>query len=316
MGTQNRAFIDQLLTQHSNGLFNDDMGFIAEQILPMVAVRETTGLVPAYGTSHLRLVNTVHVGVGKYARVDTQVLSSSTYEIIDHGLVEVLTDNVRRNTPTPFDAEIDITTALTSMQHLGKEKALADLLFSTATVTQNTTLTGNNRYNNRSHADSTPIEDRDVAFAAVEDAEGVTPNVAVMNRKTARALRTHQQLLDSLGFKSARPNGLSMTELANALDVDRVLIGDAKYESAAEGQTSSLANVWGNDLAYVYVAPNLGLRQKTFGIEIRKSGTTPREVRKWTLNEPKDAMAINVLDNYDQNILNVNCAYLIKDAIA
>ncbi len=315
MSTNDRAVLDRFLTQHSNGLFNEASDFIAEQILPAVGVGPTTGKVPGYDSDHLRIVNTVHRGKGEYVRIDSGAKNSSNYEIVDHGLTHVITDNDRRNATTPFDAQKDASIMLTSLQALAKEKALADVLTGGSVITQGATLSGNAQYAKRSHADSKPIEDRLTAFNTVEDAAGVTPNVAIMNQKVARALRFHGQLMEALGYKDHRPNGLTNDELAKALEVDRVLIGKAMYNSAKEGQTAVLSPVWGNDLVYAHIAPNLELRQKTLGIEVRKDKTSPRAVYKWMNKEPIDSETICVTDNYDQLILNATCAYLLQDVI-
>ncbi len=316
MTTNDRSVLDTFLTGHSNAFVNPDDWYIAEKILPPVSVGQTTGKVAGYGTEHLRIVNTVHRGKGEYLEVDTQVRSSQDYEIIDHGLKEIITENDRRNAISPYQVEIDVTMALTSMQMQAKEKALADTLFSPSVITQTTTLSGNAQYSERDHADSDPVGDKIVASAAVKDATGTIVNAAVMNWETYQNLRFHHQLLDKLGYKYDRAGGMSLQELAFALDLEKIFIGKATYVSSKRGQTDTFANIWGNHLLYCYIAPQIGLRQKTLGIEVRKNKTSPREVYKWANKEPVNSDTISVLDNYDQLILNATCGYLIQNAIA
>lgn len=316
MGVKDGAVQDALLTQHSNGLFNDDNMFISEQILPPVAVGPTTGKIGKYSGGHLRVVNTSHTGKGGYLEVETLVFDSDGYDIKEHGLKEFVTDKQKRNAVRPFNALEDATINLTSLQMIAKERALALVLTDPAVLTQGATLAGNAQYNNRDHADSNPIEDRITAFGVVEDAAGVTPNTAIMNQKVARALRFHHQMLEVLGFTRKRPNGLTMEELAEALEVDRVLIGRALYNTAKEGQTDAFSPIWPNDLIYAFIAPFAGLRMKTLGVEVRKSGTTPRAVFRKEMDEPVGSTKIIVIDNYDQIILNASTAYLLQDVIA
>lgn len=316
MTVQDGAILDQFLTQHSNMLTNDPAGFLAEKILPSVGVGPTTGKIAGYGGEHLRIVNTVHRGKGDYLEVDTFTTSSQTYDITDHGLYEIVTENMMRNAITPYNADLDVTLALTSLQQLAKEKALADTLTSASVITQGVTLSGNAQYHNRDHADSDPIGDLIAAKAAVKDNSGMLVNTAIMNWEVAENLRYHGQLLDRMGFKDQRPGGLTDAELANALNVERVLIGKATYNTAKRGQTDAFANVWGNDIVYAHIASNLALRQKTLGVEVRKNSTAPRQVYRWNNNMPVNSHSIAVLDNYDQLILNATCAYLIQDVIA
>ena len=195
MGVKDGAVQDALLTQHSNGLFNDDNMFISESILPPVPVGPTTGKIGKYGGGHLRLVNTAHIGKGGYLEVETLVFDSDEYDITDHGLKEFVTDKQKRNAIRPFNALEDSTINLTSLQMIAKERGLALVLTDPSVLTQGAALAGNAQYNNRDHSDSNPIEDIITAFGVVEDAAGVTPNTAIMNQKVARALRFHDQLL-------------------------------------------------------------------------------------------------------------------------
>lgn len=315
MRTQDGAVVNKLLTNVSNGYFPAMDDFIAEQILPAISVAQTTGLIGKYSNNHLRIVNTVHKGKGNYQQLESITVTSDSYNIEDHGLFDVITENDMRNFEKPFDAEVDTTISLTLAQMLAKENGLATALRSTGTITQNTTLSGNAQYNNLSHADSKPLENKLVADAAIRDAIGRKPNTLIASEETIDNLRFHESLMDNLGFKFNRTGGMTVDELARALQVEKILIGKAMYNSAKEGQTDVLASIWGNDMIYAHIAKP-GLRQKTLGFEFRKSGTTPRQVFKYTPTMPVNSRGVIVTDNYDQNLLEVNAAYLIKDAIA
>lgn len=314
MRTQDGAIVSKLLTNVSNGYWPGQEYFLCEKILPPVYVAQTTGLVGKYTNNHLRIVNTVHKGKGDYQMLESVTVSSDSYNITDHGLYDVITENDMRNFESPFDAEEDTTMALTLAQMNAKEYGISTNLRDVAVITQNTTLTGNSRYNNHSHADSTPLADKLTADAAIRDATGMKPNTLIASEETVDNLRVHEQLMDNLGFKFNRTGGMSLDELSRALQIDNILVGKAMYNNAKEGQADNLVSFWGNDLIYAYIAPP-ALRQKTLGFEFRKTGTAPRQVYKYTPTMPVNSRGIIVTDNYDQNILNATCAYLIKDAI-
>lgn len=315
MLTQSAPVVSKLLTDVSNGYFPAMDDYIAEKILPAVYVPQTTGLIGKYGNDHLRIVNTVHAGKGNYQQLQTVTTSTDSYSIEDHGLFDVVTENDMRNFEKPFDAEIDTTMALTLAQMQAKEYGLASVLTNTGVITQNTTLSGTSQYSNLSSADSKPLENKLAADDAIRSATGRKANTLIASEAVIDKLRFHEELMNNLGFKFARSGGMSLDELSRALQVDNILVGRAMYETAKEGQTSSLASIWGKDLVYAYIAAP-ALRQKTLGFEFRKSGTAPRQVYRYTPNMPVNAKGIIVTDNYDQNILNANCAYLIKAAIA
>lgn len=313
MQSQTGAIVSKLLTGVSNGYV--PTGYIAEQVLPPIQVAQTTGKIGKYTNNHLRIVNTVHQGKGPYRQLESVTVSSDTYSIEDHGLHDIVTENDMRNYELPFDAERDTAMALTVALALGKEYALASSLTNPSVITNGTTLSGTAQYNNLEHADAQPLQDKLAADAAIESATGLPSNTAIMSPKVFRALRFNRQLLKFLGYTEMRPNGLNAQELANALEVDRVLVGSAQYNTAKEGQSDSMAYVWGSDLIYARIeAP--GLMQKTLGFEVRKSGTSPRQVYRFNPTMPVNSRGVIVTDNYDQLILNPTAAYLIQDAIA
>jgi len=313
MPQQNVAITDKILTNTSNMLVPD--GFVAEDILPVIQVKETTGKLANYGNGHLRIVTTVHTGEGGYRRIDATARGSDTYSVEDHGLQGTITKATFRNVEKPYEARLDETLNLSLALRLEKEKGLADVLTDTATITQNVTLSGNSQYNNRSHADSTPIEDFNTARDTMLDAMGASPNVAIMPEKVYNAFRMHGQLLDSLGFKYNRKGGLTGQELAMALELDKIFVAKAIYNSAKQGQTDVIAPVWGKHVVYAKIGKP-ALRQKVLGFEVRLNGESPRSVTRQKNFTPVGSEEIAVTDSYDQLLLNAECAYLIKDAIA
>lgn len=314
MQTQSGAIVDKLLTNVSTGYVPE--GYISEKILTPIKVVQTTGKIGNYTNNHLRIVNTVHKGKGPYQRLEALVVDSQTYSIEDHGLTSIITDNDRRNFESPFDARRDTVMALTVAHWLAKEYGLATALTNPAIITAGVTLSGNQQYSAREHADSDPIGDKLTADAAIRAATGRKSNKAIMNEETYDNLRFHHQLLHSMGFKYDRPGGLRMDELAMVLELEEILIGRAVYNNAKEGQADSLAFIWPKDVIYFRGENSPGLMQKTLGYNITKAGTSPREIRRWQNNEPFDSETIACADNYDHMIVQAAAAYLIQDAIA
>lgn len=312
--SQQKAILGQdlLLTDVSSGYFPEE--FISEQILPVVQHAQTSGKLGMYGTSHLRIVTSSKGGKGKYRQVDTQSYNSALFLIEGHGLSDIVTKEDYKNVLQPFKAEEDMTKALTTLLWLEKEKGLADILGDTAILTQNTTLTGSNQFNDYSNSD--PVAAFQAARAAVMNGCGVEPNIAVMSWEVKEMLRYHPQLLDALGFKWAAPGGLKDQDLANVLQVEKILVGKARYESAKEGQTSSLAPVWAKNIIFAVAPQKPAPQQVSLGYTVRHAGEAARQVYKESLMDPPGSTKILVDDSYDQLISNAKAAYLIKNAIA
>lgn len=310
--TQMKAQVDKLLTDASSASIPKD--FVCEQILPTIQSAQYSGKLGKWGTNHLRIENAVKGGRGKYRRVDTRAYSTQQFLIEGHGLEGFVSKEDYRNVEQPFDAERDETIGLSTMLWLEKEKLLADTLTDTAIITQNTTLSGGSQFSD--YLNSDPIGVAADARAAILSGSGAMPNVAIMDVAVWNKLRFHPAMLDALGFKQARPGGLTMDEMAQALGVDKVLYAKARYESAKEGQSSSLAPVWGKHLVFAVAPEKAEIMQTSVGYMVRLTGSAPRKVYKQDNFNPPGSSSILVEDEYDMLISNVGAAYVVKNVIA
>jgi hypothetical protein len=307
-----KAQVDKLLTNVSVAVKSE--GLIGDMVFPAVQSAQSSGKLGKYGTDHLRLERSITGGRGQYRRVEVVSRTSDTYLIESHGLEGLVTEDDYRNVEQPFEAESDETAGLTSVIALEKEKILADAIFSTSIITQNTTLSGTSQYDD--YLNSNPIVDFSTARGTVLDGCGAEANAAIVPWKVWNILRFHPAMLNALGFKDNRPGGLSKQELAIAMGVDEIMVPSAVYESAKEGQTSSLSQIWGNSILF-YRKPVGGApakMQMSLGYQMRLTGRT-RRVFKYSVNNPPNSNAIIVDDSYDFLIAYVKSAYLIKDAI-
>jgi hypothetical protein len=124
--SQMKAQVDKLLTNASKGYIPE--GFIGDFIFPPIKVKQDSGKLGGYGKSHLRLVNTVYGGRGKAPRFESITRTSESYQIENHGLEGMVTDEDYRNVEDPFDAEKDETLGLVTILKISREKSIADAL--------------------------------------------------------------------------------------------------------------------------------------------------------------------------------------------
>jgi hypothetical protein len=309
---QLKAIVDKLLTNVSQMYVPE--GYISEQVLPLLMSKEKTGKIGKYGKDHMRIEHSLSGGRGQYRRVEPIVRSSDSYSIESHGLEGMVTEDDYRNVEQPFDAENDEVTGLSNLIWLNKEYALASSLTSTSIITQNTTLVGTAQFSD--YANSDPIGVFKTARLAVFDGCGLPPNMAVVPWKVANTLAYSPAILDALGFAQNRAGQLSEAELAKAMGVEKLLIPTAKYNSAKEGQTDVLADIWGDDIVFMYSPAKAAKYQTSLGYRVALTGQTQRRVFKYAINNPPNATGILCDDSYDFVITNVGAGYLIKDTLA
>ena len=314
MPAQTKAIVDKLLTQASNKLV--PTGFISEMVLPPIYVMQKTGKLGAFGNGHLRLESTLGGGRSAFRRVDAVTRLTQTYSIDVHGLEGVVTPDDYANVEEPFNAEQDETESLTTMLYLKKEFALASALTNASVITQGVQLAGQDQYND--YANSDPLDDALTAAETIRDRIGMPANTAIMDWKVYKRLRYHPAFLKQLGYSEARPGGLSGEEMARAMDVEKVLIANAVYNSAKEGQIDVITPVWGKHLIYAYIPAAAAKNQKTLGyrMQLVDQKRSARAVFKSPINNPPGTTSIIVQDNWDFFLSDATAAYLIRDAIA
>lgn len=310
--SQMKAIVDKLLTNVSSMYVPD--GYISEKILPNLSVKQKSGKLGKYGLNHLRIVNAKMGGRGRAARFEPIVRDSDLYLVESHGLEGLVTEDDYDNVEEPFDAEKDETLGLTSTLWTAKEYAIASVLFDTAIITQNITLVAaTDKYSD--YVNSTPLENFRDGQNAILDGSGKMPNQGIMSQKVFNTLKYHPAILRTLGYADNRAGTLKNAEIAHALGVDILHVGDAAFNNAKLGQADNLQQIWGDSILMYYAPKTAAKYQQSLGYYITMKKRGPRRVYKFTVNNPPNSKGIIVQDDYQFALTNVKCAYLIKDAI-
>lgn len=307
--SQTKAIVNKLLTNVSNGVF--PVGYVADKILPQIIVKQKTGLIGAYGMDHLRVSDDLIGGRAEARRVDPMSRTSASYIIQTHALEGVVSQDDYDNVEDPFQAEADETAGVTHLILTNKEKALAADLFSTSVFSGYTTTPGT-KYGSSS---SDPLADFKTAKNAVLSNAGMLPNAAVMSRKVANTLMYNAQIKDIVGFKYNAIGNLSDEQLKVVLGVDELIIADAPYNSAKEGQTASLAQIWGDSILFYVKPKSAGKYQVSLGYQLKMSSMLNRSVYKFPLDNPPGSNGIIVQDAYQFKLINVAAGYLLDSVL-
>jgi len=306
---QTKAIVDVLLTNVSNGIF--PVGYIADKCLPQLTVKQKSGLIGAYGNNHLRLSDDLIGGRAEARRADPITRSSQTYLLESHALEGVVTQDDYSNVEQPYDAEADEVAGLTHLVLTNKERSFANTLFSTTVFSGRVTTPGT-KYGNSA---SDPLADFKTAQNAIVDSVGMQPNAVVMSQKVFNILKYHPQLADVLGFKYNQAGSMSVLDIANALNVEEVLIANAPYNSAKEGQSDSMTQICAASILF-YVKPKSAAKyQISLGYSMKLSGAEGREVYKYDMNNPPGSTGIIVQDVYQCKLVNASAGYLLNSVL-
>lgn len=98
---------------------------------------------------------------------------------------------------------------------------------------------------------------------ALLDSCGKKANTIAMDQKAYDRLWLNEELQDRTKHTGAGPIPLAI--LKEFFEVDEILVGDLRYDSAAKGATKSISTFWGADLIAAYVNPTPNIEDVSYG---------------------------------------------------
>lgn len=299
--------IDTTLTQMSVAFQNGAL--IGTQLMPRVEVNGRVGFYYTFDKSRFNINDSRRTGTSRANRIASGMSKTAFGPLAEHSLEEPVEYEVRDTYPSPHDARVEATEDVTEALDLGLEQEIATMLTNTSVITQNTTLSGTDQWND--YANSAPFDDIQTGIDTVKAASGVTPNTFTLGYQVWSKLRHHPDLLGRMSVASVRVLATEM--LAALIGVDKVLIGDAVYNTADEGQASVLGYVWGKNALLAFVQARPAIKKISLGYTLQVEGA--RYVDRW--DEPwVKAEFVRANDYYEPKVIAVEAGYLIKNAVA
>ena len=311
MSTNRYQGVDPILTNVSIGYKN--AAYIADQVFPAVPVALQSAKHFVYNRGHLRLENTVRSAGAGAKEVTHTFTVSDPYFCEDHALKEFVTDeDVDNNVQTGNDPFVDATENVTSLLDVAREKELADMLTSTANLTQNTTLSGTSQFSDFSN--SNPFSVIETAHQTIQASIFLRANTMILGRQVFDKLKLHPGIIERFKYTSDTP--VNEQQLASLFGVSRLLVADPGYVTSAEGQTETTDYIWGKHIILAYIDPNPKPKTITLGFKYQWK---KRQVKRLRGVDEEDRVGTWVRvgnDYYDQVIVAAGAGYLIKDAVA
>lgn len=306
MLVQQDVVIDPALSNVSVRYTNGS--FIADQIFPVVKVSKQTGKYYIYDQSNLRADATLRAAGSPSNEVDFG-LSTASFIAEDHALKGFVADEIQDQAEASLNPLADEAELLTDKLQLDREVNLAAILTATASVTQNTTLSGTSQWSDYNNSD--PIGDVRTARTTIQAATFRRANTLILGQQVFDVLVDHPDIIERVKYSAL--GVISEELLARVFQLEKVFVGSAGKNTAVEGQTDSLSYVWGKNAVVAYVAPKMGIKTLTAGLTF-EYGT--RSVKRWR-DEDREGTYVRVGgDNYIQKIVAVGALYLIKNAVA
>ena len=224
------------------------MGFIGTEILPIFPTPKASSTYPVIPKEALlKIPDTSRAPRGNYQRGDW-TYERGLYSTSEQGWEEPIDDDERDIFDQESPGAADLIATKRGLGHIlrGQEKRIADMVFNSTNFTAHAV---SDEWDDADNA--VPITNVNTGKLALRDQCGMLPDALVIAYSTFVNLKNCAQVVDRLKytFPGIDINKMTSQELAQIFDVPRVLVGGAVYDSAKQGASASIADVWSNEFA-------------------------------------------------------------------
>lgn len=306
--THRDVHVDKIMTNISI-LYRNGM-YIAEQIFPIVQVGNASDKYYKFDKKHMFSNTAQKRAPGGRSEGSGFTLSTDTYfceEVAEHTL---LADEERDNADSVLNLAAEKVNFVTDKILLELESRIEAMCMTTSNWDNSDT--PDNLWDDYDNSD--PIADFETAKDTISGSTGKDANTAVISYDVWKTLKQHPQILDRLpvtGLRNAR-----LQDLKDLLEIDRIFIGKAIYNSANIGQTASYSRIWSGDVWVGHVAPMPAKATPSAGYTFvwPRDGKV-RGVRRWR-DEDHHSEKIEAFMCYDEKITGSDLGYVWEACIS
>ena len=239
----------------------------------------------------------------------------------DYGLDDVVPNEDLDSAPAGYNPLGVAVSGITELIALDREKRVADLVFNLNTYpsSNRTTLSGTSQWSDYTNSD--PYS----AIQTALDGMLMRPNVAVIGRLAWSKLRVHPKITAALApsatgntpTANAQGSPATVQAVADLLELDQIIVGEAFINTAKPGQTSSLARCWGKHMAFMHQNPVATIRGNavTFGFTAEWGNRVAGSIA-----EPKvglrGAQRVRVGESVNELIVASDVGYFFQNVVA
>lgn len=294
-------------------------GYIAQRVMPTVEVSSQAGNFGKIPLEQLLQQRETKRAPGSgYARGNF-TFSSATFACEEHGAEEPVDDREAKMYAEYFDAEIISTRRAYNAVLRNAEQRVADAIYNTTTWTGANLTTDVSATPWATISTAVPLTNVESAVIKVYDGSGLWPNALVINKKVFRNLRNTAQVMDRIASSGAGNRNLAsdvtIDMLAQAFDLDYVIVAGGSTNTAKEGQTALPGQIWSSTYAMVCrVATSGDFREPCIGRSFHwgADGSSIDGAVESYRDEAVRANIVRVRHDVDEIVLYAQAGHLLK----
>ncbi len=240
---------DERLTAIALGFKNG--GFIADAVAPRMDTGGTSTFKWTEYTPEdtFTIPNTLVGRKGKPNEVEFSATQKDD-SVVDFGLSDAIPyeDVLKAQTHPAFDPEGRAAMKLSELVALDREKRVAERVMNASNYNHSEVVTGTDKWTD---PNSKPIDQITDALQVPL----VTPNTLVLGRNEAWALRKNPQIIRAFNGTTGSDGLVPLEFIREMFDLDEIIVGTSRYNSARKGQPMSLTQLWSGGASLIYKKP-------------------------------------------------------------
>ena len=231
------------------GINRASRGYIADEVSPIVRVESSEFRYPVFDLDRVfEVVDNQVDRLGRLNEIYSSAGEASDFTL-DYGLSSPVPyrDEMQAQAENlPFNLKARAIRKVIDANMLNREIRVANLVQSAASYGAQT-----------EDETATPWSATDFDIASTVEAKRdsmlLPANTAVMSLPVLRTMQRSPSLSESLGGTFTKGKRLTNDEVAEALGVSRIIVGNTLKQTSKRGQTLATGPIWGNHLALMHV---------------------------------------------------------------
>ncbi|CDF82143.1 hypothetical protein PKB_0775 [Pseudomonas knackmussii B13] len=173
--------------------------------------------------------------------------TDATASTEDHGLDSPVPQSDIDNAPANYNPLGRAAEQVTNLIVLDREVRTSALVFNNSSYAagNKVTLSGTDQW---SDASSSPLP----VITDALDSLVMRPNIGVFGRRTATFLRRHPKIVKAYNGTLGDDGMVPLAFLQDLLELEQILVGEARINTAKPGQNPVLARAWGPHASFIY----------------------------------------------------------------
>lgn len=230
----------------------------------------------------------------------------------DYGLDDPVPQADIDNAPPNYNPLGRATEGIMNLVELDREVRVAGVVFDAATYGANNkvTLSGTDQFSDFVNSDPLGM------LTDALDTMIMRANVMVIGRPAFSILARHPQIVKAVHGNSGDSGIARRRDIADLLELDDILVGEAWVNTARKGQAMALSRTWGKHISMIYRDKTASNRNGiTFGLTAQFGGRIAGAIPDKDIGL-RGGQRVRAGESVQELICAADLGYFIKDAVA